>query len=83
MYQFAPNPQSTCAIDCRGSDTPLLATFILAVTLRLCHHSRLIFPTKMFSYVSNMMKNHALMNKNPLNAIDAKSNFHSYGYDYS
>ena len=23
------------------------------------------------------------MNENPLNAIDAKSNFHSYGYDYS
>ena len=66
-----------------GSDMPFLAASILAVILRLFYSSRLIFLRKRSSYVSHMMKNHVWMNENPLNAIDAKSYFHSYGYDYS
>ena len=55
MYQFEPDPHST--IDARGSGTALLVSFILAVILRLNYRSRIIFLTKMPSYVSNMMKN--------------------------
>ena len=48
MHQFEPNPKST--VDARESDTTFLAT--LAVILRLFHRPRLIFLTKMLSYVS-------------------------------
>ena len=50
MYQFEPNPQST--VDARGLNAPLLAVSILAVIFRLFHRSRLIFLTKMPSFVS-------------------------------
>ena len=50
MYQFEPDPQST--VDAKGSDTPLLTVSVLAVILRLFYRCRLIFLTKMPSYVS-------------------------------
>ena len=83
MYLIEPiHNWHKSTIDARGSDTPLLAASILAVILRLFNRFLLIFLTKMPSYVSNIMKNNVLINESPLNDIDAKSNFHSYGYDY-
>ena len=58
MYQFEPNPQST--IDARGSDTPLLASYILVVLLRLFYRSELIFLAKMHSCVSKRMKKQSI-----------------------
>ena len=49
---------------------------------RLFYRFRLIILTKMLFYVSNMIKNHVLMNNNPPNAKDVKSNFRSYGHDH-
>ena len=81
MHQFEHNPQS--AVDARESDTPFLAAPILAVILRLFHRSRLIFLTKMLSYVSYMIKNTYKWTKIPWTLKNANSYFHLYGYYYS